>query len=344
MGSQHRNLHQSLLTVDCEQHDLFCFAGPWGENEFAMPKAGKSRERIWKNKVEWIRKVGICETEFLATTTATTFSKLLITWQPDLVWWYVIISQSSLWKKKWITAFRVKMLIFVHMISSNHQTFCFQIWYCGASLWVEVSCKKFDMLFSRSRSQQELIWSKNDNFYCIFWTVDPFVFKVKVTAKCCNLSESLNVVQMIFSDWLNLLRPNLVWWCIIMSQIVFQKDWFAVFKVKVTVMDNIIKIWLLNLWSELLILLQLNLVARYIIFQWIVLWKGWIALLWSRSRSQKRFRILVNVHLDDISSAAEPSVTKLGMMMQHHGSMCHARRMVCCLQVQDHSEGSTDQI
>ena len=27
-----------------------------------------------------------------------------------------------------------------------------------------------------------------------------------------------------------------------MSQIVFQKDWFAVFKVKVTVMDNIIKI------------------------------------------------------------------------------------------------------
>ena len=75
-------------------------------------------------------------------------------------------------KKKLITAFRVKMLIFAHMISSNHQTFCFQIWYCGASLWVEVSCKKFDMLFSRSRSQQELIWSKNDNFYCIFWTVD----------------------------------------------------------------------------------------------------------------------------------------------------------------------------
>ena len=52
----------------------------------------------------------------------------------------------------------------------------------------------------------------------------------------------------------------------------------------------------------------------------------------------------VNVHLDNISSAAEPSVTKLGMVMQHHGPKCHARKLVCCLQVQGHSEGSFDQI
>ena len=44
--------------------------------------------------------------------------------------------------------------------------------------------------------------------------------------------------------------------------------------------------------------------------------KDWIALLWSRS--QKRFRIPVNVDLDDISSAAEPSVTKLGMVMHRY--------------------------
>ena len=41
-------------------------------------------------------------------------------------------------------------------------------------------------------------------------------------------------VQMISSETLNLLLPDLVWWCIIMGQIVFQKDLFAVFKVKVT--------------------------------------------------------------------------------------------------------------
>ena len=108
-------------------------------------------------------------------------------------------------------------------------------------------------------------------------------------------------------------------WCIIRSQIVFQKDWFAVFKVKVTVKDNIIKIWLSNIMSELLILLQLNLVWWYIIIRCIFLWKDWIDLLCSRSRSKKRFRIPVNVYLDDISSAAESAVAKLGMVMQHMG-------------------------
>ena len=124
------------------------------------------------------------------------------------------------------------------------------------------------------------------------------------------------------------------WWCIIMNPIVFQ--------VKVTAKDDIFKICLFSILSELLILLQLNLVCWYIIIRWIVLWKDWIALLWSWSRSQKRFRIPVNVHLDDISSAVEPSVTKLGVVMQHHGPKCHARRLVCCLQVQGHSEGSFD--
>ena len=61
-------------------------------------------------------------------------------------------------------------------------------------------------------------------------------------------------------------------------------------------------------------------------------------------KPQKRFRFPMNVHLDNISSAAEHSVTKLDMVMQHHGPKCHARKLVCCLQVQGHSEGSFDQI
>ena len=55
-----------------------------------------------------------------------------------------------------------------------------------------------------------------------------------------------------------------------MSQIVFQKDWFAVSKVKVTVTDNIIKICLFDMSSELQVLLQLNLVLWHIIKRWIV--------------------------------------------------------------------------
>ena len=210
---------------------------------------------------------------------------------------------------------------------------------------------------------QELIWSKYDNVYCIFWTVDPFATKLGLIVHyhkpecvvekfdCCvqdqghsKLSKCQWMFVQIFSETLNLSLPNLEWWCIIMNQIVFQKDWFVVFKVKVTIMDNIIKICLFNILSELLILLQLNLVWWLIIVSLIVLWKDWIALLWSRSVSQKSFRIPVNVHLDDISSAAEPSETKLGVVMQHHWLKCHARRLICCLQVQGHSEGLFDQI
>ena len=146
----------------------------------------------------------------------------------------------------------------------NHQAFCFQTWYCDASIWVGVSCKKIDLLFSRSRLLQELIWSNYDSFFCIFWTTDPFATKLGLTVHyhkpecfidkldCCVQGQGHSkisncqwmLVQMISSEMLNLLLPNLVWWCIIISQNVLQKDWFAVFKVKVTITDNIIKICL----------------------------------------------------------------------------------------------------
>ena len=136
-------------------------------------------------------------------------------------------------------------------------------------------------------------------FPLIFWTAYPFATKLGLVIhyhKLESFVEKLDhcvqgqghskiskcqwmFVQMIISESTNHLLPNLVWWCIIMSQIVFQKNWFAVFKVKVTVTDNIIKRCLFNILSELLILLQLNLVWWHIIIRWIVFWKDWIALL-----------------------------------------------------------------
>ena len=97
---------------------------------------------------------------------------------------------------------------------------------------------------------------------------------------------------MISSKSLNLLQPNVVWWYIIVSQIVFQKDWFAVFKVKVTVKAHVIKIWISN---TDLFATKLGLIWWYIIKSWVVLWKGLFGLLWWRSRSKKRFAILVNM-------------------------------------------------
>ena len=108
------------------------------------------------------------------------------------------------------------------------QTFCFQTWYCDASSWVWVSCKKTDLLFWRSRSLQELIWSNviiSTVFFellilllpnlvwkyiiisqSVLWRNWIVAFKVKVTAKFQNVMTS--------SELLNLLVPNLVWWCI----------------------------------------------------------------------------------------------------------------------------------
>ena len=109
------------------------------------------------------------------------------------------------------------------------------------------------------------MWSKYDNVYCIFWTADPFAtrlgFLVHYHKPECFMEKlgcygqghsfktSVNVCPNDIFWTPNLLLPNLVWWCNIMSQIVFQKHWFAVFKVKVTVTDNIIKICLFNIWT-----------------------------------------------------------------------------------------------
>ena len=86
-----------------------------------------------------------------------------------------------------MSAFRVKVTVNCQNVNicpddifRNHPTFCFQTWYCDASLWVWVSCKKIDLLLWRSL--QELIWSKYDSFYCIFWTADTFVTKLGLMA------------------------------------------------------------------------------------------------------------------------------------------------------------------
>ena len=73
---------------------------------------------------------------------------------------------------------RAKCLCLSRWYLPHHPTFCFQTWHYDASLWAGVSCRKIYLLFSRSRSLQELIWSKYDHFYCIFWTADPFATKL----------------------------------------------------------------------------------------------------------------------------------------------------------------------
>ena len=131
----------------------------------------------------------------------------------------------------------------------------------------ECPVKKMGLLKSRSRSQQRFKMSVN------FFPDDFFFFP-----PC---------VQPFF------LIPNLVWWCIIMSQCVMQKNWFTIFNVKVTGRAYIITIRLF-----LLYLLNCCPVCNQTWFDSTALLAGLscgkIRLLHSRSRSQWRFRMLVN--------------------------------------------------
>ena len=139
---------------------------------------------------------------------------------------------------------------------------------------LECHAGKKCLLSWRSASQWGLIWSKYDFFLlyllsCWFfgkqtWS-DDTPHKSECLVKKWNYCVQgrghfegsncqLMSVQMISSKLLNMLLPNLVLWCIIMSWNVMQKDWFAIFKVKVTARANMIKIWQfllyrLNCWS-----------------------------------------------------------------------------------------------
>ena len=64
-------------------------------------------------------------------------------------------------------------------------------------------------------------------------------------------------------------------------------------------------------------------------------------LLHSRSRSKQRFKMSVNV-LSVYFLNWKQFVTKLGVVVHHHESESHAKRLVCYLQGHGHSKGSYD--
>ena len=157
------------------------------------------------------------------------FSKQLVYLQQNN-----IISRNNLWKN-WITAFKIKVTAVIQNVSEcfsgwyllNQELFCYQTWYCDASSWARVPCRKVGLLFSRSRSQQ----------------------RVRMSV----------LVQMISSKLTNILLPNLMLWCI-MSQSVVQKK-VGLLSSRSRSQQGFIWSWqFLLLSSALLILLLSNLV------------------------------------------------------------------------------------
>ena len=48
---------------------------------------------------------------------------------------------------------------------------------------------------------------------------------------CLFMYLSLGLCQNISSEQLNLLYPNQIWWCIVLSQYVMHKNWDVIFKI-----------------------------------------------------------------------------------------------------------------
>ena len=97
-------------------------------------------------------------------TVSTIFAELLILLLPNLVWWYIIISQNVLWIKG-IVVFKVKVPAKFQNVSEclprwyflKRWTFYYQTWYDDASLWARLSFKKIGLLSLSLRSQFKII-------------------------------------------------------------------------------------------------------------------------------------------------------------------------------------------
>ena len=149
---------------------------------------------------------------------------------PNLVWWCSIMSQSTMWKKKFaifkvnvtarahvieddscyyvfwtVDSLATKLGLMIHIIGQsdfskllhsrssagsecqclfrwyllNHQTFCYQTWYCDASSWADVHAEKFVSFF-----------------------------KVSVTARAYMIKIWVSTIS---AELLIVLLPNLVW-------------------------------------------------------------------------------------------------------------------------------------
>ena len=110
------------------------------------------------------------------------------------------------------------------------------------------------------RAHLSKIWLFPLYFLLYFWTADSLAARPRLMVhhykSMCVVNKKAYCTQgqgqsrgskcwwfQILFKPPNVLLPNLVWWCIIMSWSDVVKNWFAIFKVEITARAFMIKIW-----------------------------------------------------------------------------------------------------
>ena len=121
-------------------------------------------------------------------TLSTISSELFIPWQPNLVWWYIIINQSVFWKKKWITAFNVMVTVKGQNVSVCPDDIFFTaehfVTKLGSVMYHhEPECMQKDW-FAIFKVKVIAYNQNYDSFCYICWTADPFATKLDLMVHC----------------------------------------------------------------------------------------------------------------------------------------------------------------
>ena len=276
-------------------------------------------------------------------TLSTISCELLILKQLNLFWWHIIISQSVLWKnlityciqgqghsKGW------KCQVFLQLVSSKPPNILLPnlvLWFIFMSQ--SVMQKDWIAIFKVKVTARVLL-SEYDSFYYVHLTADPFASKLGLMVYYCKTKPECRCVQgqghsrfskchRMFVQIFWIIEPFTTKFGMVMHPHELEclpKRFCGCLQgqghSEESYNQNMtnISFWTADPFAALLVLLahhhELDCFVKRLDCSVVV-----------KVKVTGKFKIPVNVHLDNISSTAEPFVIKLGMVMHHRGPGCH---------------------
>ena len=138
-----------------------------------------------------------------STHQLTHSSKLLVHFQANFIWWYIIISWSVLWKIGWLCSRsksqqRFEMSTNVCPDDSSWAVQSFAVKLGMVVYYHELVCHEEKLVRClQGQGYSKGLYNQNMTFFCIFWTGDPFAVEWKKRkGSLCSRSRSQWRLQM----------------------------------------------------------------------------------------------------------------------------------------------------